>query len=110
MGPRCEYKEIDGSYLPTRQRVMLEKASIASGATLALLLVFIVCLMLYIRHEKKIKELEEMTNVNTTNGLAEGHENEGMDVVDGMTRVIPEIRPFGPHHYKVLPLEYAFRR
>ncbi|XP_037933746.1 protein spitz [Teleopsis dalmanni] len=102
MGPRCEYKEIDGSYLPTRQRAMLETASIASGATLALIFMLILCLTLYIRHEKKLK-------LKLNESAAMAHANEGMDEVDGMTRV-PEMRPFGPHHYKILPLASAFKR
>lgn len=53
MGPRCEYKELDGSYLPKRPRPMLEKASIASGATLALLFMLFVCLTLYLRYDQK---------------------------------------------------------
>lgn len=102
MGPRCEYKEIDGSYLPTRQRAMLETASIASGATLALIFMLVLCFSLYIRHEKQQKmKLSESATM--------AHENAGMDEVDGITK-IPEMRPFGPHHYQVLPLSTAFKR
>ncbi|XP_067646496.1 protein spitz [Eurosta solidaginis] len=96
MGPRCEYKEIDGSYLPTRQRAMLETASIASGATLALLVVVMLCLMWYIRYDKKRQK------------TTEAHDNEGLDEVDGITR-LPERRPFGEHHYRTLPLAAAFK-
>lgn len=35
MGQRCEYKDLDGSYLPLREKIMLERASIAGGATRA---------------------------------------------------------------------------
>ncbi|XP_036338230.1 protein spitz isoform X1 [Rhagoletis pomonella] len=101
MGPRCEYKEIDGSYLPTRQRAMLETASIASGATLALLVVVILCLMWYIRYDKQRQKLNESAEM--------AHDNEGLDEVDGMTR-LPVRRPFGEHHYKTLPLAAAFKR
>ncbi|EDV98761.1 GH13498 [Drosophila grimshawi] len=62
MGQRCEYKEIDGSYLPKRPRPMLEKASIASGAMCALVFMLFVCLAFYLRFEqraaKKAYELE----------------------------------------------------
>ncbi|XP_060666536.1 protein spitz [Drosophila nasuta] len=62
MGQRCEYKEIDGSYLPERPRPMLEKASIASGAMCALVFMLFVCLAFYLRFEqraaKKAYELE----------------------------------------------------
>lgn len=102
MGPRCEYKEIDGSYLPTRQRAMLETASIASGATLALIFMLVLCFSLYIRHERQQKlKLSESSTM--------AHENAGMDEIDGITK-IPEMRPFGPHHYQVLPLSTAFKR
>lgn len=102
MGPRCEYKEIDGSYLPTRQRAMLQKASIASGATLALLFMLILCLSLYIRHENQQKmKLNESSNLS--------HENPGLDEIDGITK-IAAMRPFGPHHYQILPLASAFKR
>ncbi|BFF93738.1 protein spitz [Drosophila madeirensis] len=63
MGQRCEYKEIDGSYLPKRPRPMLEKASIASGAMCALVFMLFVCLAFYLRFEqraaKKAYELEQ---------------------------------------------------
>ncbi|XP_004525366.1 protein spitz [Ceratitis capitata] len=101
MGPRCEYKEIDGSYLPTRQRAMLETASIASGATLALLAVLIFCLMWYVRCDKERQKLNDSAEA--------AHDNEGLDQVDGMTR-LPVRRPFGEHHYKTLPLAAAFKR
>lgn len=57
MGPRCEYKELDGSYQPKRPRPILEKASIASGATCILLFLLFVCLTLYLRYEQKTAKL-----------------------------------------------------
>lgn len=102
MGPRCEYKEIDGSYLPTRQRAMLETASIASGATLALIFMLVLCFSLYIRREN-----EQKMKMNESLNMA--HDNAAMDEVDGITK-IPEMRPFGPHHYAVLPMSSAFKR
>ncbi|KAH8318984.1 hypothetical protein KR067_001995 [Drosophila pandora] len=63
MGQRCEYKEIDNTYLPKRPRPMLEKASIASGAMCALVFMLFVCLAFYLRFEqraaKKAFELEQ---------------------------------------------------
>jgi len=103
MGPRCEYKEIDGSYLPTRNRVMLEKASIVSGATLALLFMAMCCVVLYLRHEKLQKQkLHDSTTTTTTDG---GCQNEGMDEVDGLRPLRPVRRPFGP--CRILSLEEA---
>ncbi|XP_039485990.1 protein spitz [Drosophila santomea] len=103
MGPRCEFKEIDGSYLPTRNRVMLEKASIVSGATLALLFMAMCCVVLYLRHEKLQKlKLHDSTTTTTTDG---GCQNEGMDEVDGLRPLRPVRRPFGP--CRILSLEEA---
>lgn len=49
MGPRCEYKELDGSYQPRRPKPILEKASVANGATCFLLFFLFLCLLLYVR-------------------------------------------------------------
>ncbi|KAL0116100.1 hypothetical protein PUN28_011158 [Cardiocondyla obscurior] len=57
IGQRCEFKDLDGSYLPSRQRVMLETASIAGGATIAVFLVVIICITAYIHCKRKQKEL-----------------------------------------------------
>lgn len=101
MGPRCEYKDLDGSYLPSRPRVMLETASIASGATLALVLVLILCIVFYVRwHQQQKKDR-----------LA--REEKGVDTVDGMHRMRcshQEMRPFGPHHEKVIPMADALMK
>lgn len=85
---------------------MLEKASIASGATLALFLVLILCLVFYVRwHQQQKKDrlnLEENGN--------------GVDTVDGLHTVRScnggrsELRPFGPHHQKFIPMAEAFKR
>ncbi|EDW79999.2 uncharacterized protein Dwil_GK12333 [Drosophila willistoni] len=110
MGPRCEYKEIDGSYLPTRNRVMLEKASIVSGATLALLFMAMCCVVLYLRHEKQQKlklhdSATEQHNGNGGGGLT-GCQNDGMDEVDGLKSLrFPARRPFAP--CRILTLEEA---
>ena len=70
MGPRCEYKELDGSYQPKRPRPILEKASIASGATCILLFLLFVCLTLYLRYDQKSSKFimyeEEYNAVTTT--------------------------------------------
>ncbi|XP_017777591.1 PREDICTED: uncharacterized protein LOC108563430 isoform X2 [Nicrophorus vespilloides] len=55
MGPRCEYKDLDGSYLPSQRRILLETASIAGGATIAVLFVFILCVMAYVHYKNKMK-------------------------------------------------------
>ncbi|KAH8380427.1 hypothetical protein KR009_010670 [Drosophila setifemur] len=105
-GQRCEYKEIDGSYLPTRNRVMLEKASIVSGATLALLFMAACCVVLYLRHEKLQKQkLHDSNTTTTTTTVDGGCQNEGMDEVDGLKPLRPVRRPFGP--CRILTLEEA---
>ncbi|KAK9746774.1 EGF-like domain [Popillia japonica] len=62
MGPRCEYKDLDRSYLPSQQRIMLETASIAGGATIAILLVFILCFVVYIHYKRKSKQSRASTD------------------------------------------------
>lgn len=103
MGPRCEYKDLDGSYLPTRPRVMLETASIASGATLALIFVLILCLILYVRWHQR----QKLERLNAENGV-------GIDTVDGLVHVVKcdhhERRPFGPHHYDTIPMAATLKR
>ncbi|CAG0883094.1 unnamed protein product [Darwinula stevensoni] len=80
MGQRCEFKDLDGSYLPSRDRVMLETASIAGGATIAVVLVVIICVALYIyfgrNHGTKLSERVEL----------------GLDAIDG-----PRGRPSSFH-------------
>lgn len=56
VGSRCEYKDLDSSYLLSRKNILLQTASIAFGATLAILLVVIVCMLLYIRYNRKQKQ------------------------------------------------------
>jgi len=59
IGPRCDYKDLDGSYLAGRSRVMLETASIAGGAIAVMLFVFVVGFFIYFKkHSKKEFEVE----------------------------------------------------
>ncbi|XP_054715939.1 protein spitz-like isoform X3 [Uloborus diversus] len=53
MGQRCEFKDLDGSYLPSRERVMIERASIAGGVTIAVLLVVLISLISYIHMRRR---------------------------------------------------------
>lgn len=83
---------------------MLEKASIASGATLALFLVLVLCLVFYVRWHQQQKK--DRLAAHEENGY-------GVDTVDGLHTVrsgLPELRPFGPHHQKVIPMAEAFKR
>ncbi|RZC43051.1 uncharacterized protein BDFB_001198, partial [Asbolus verrucosus] len=69
MGPRCEYKDLDGSYLPSQRRFMLETASIAGGATIAVFLVVIVCIVVYLqykRHNKTTRAGSDCVDGHTT--------------------------------------------
>ncbi|XP_062136320.1 protein spitz [Drosophila sulfurigaster albostrigata] len=106
MGPRCEYKEIDGTYLPTRNRVMLEKASIVSGATLAVIFMAMCCVVLYLRHEKQAKQ--KLHAGGGGNDVDMAFENAGVDEVDGLKPLRIARRPFGPHHSRILTLEQAY--
>ncbi|CAH1179398.1 unnamed protein product [Phaedon cochleariae] len=55
VGPRCEYKDLDGSYLPSQRRFMLETASIAGGATIAVFSVVILCVVVYLHYKRRAK-------------------------------------------------------
>lgn len=80
---------------------MLQTASIASGAILAVFLVIVLCLVLYTRWHQQQKR-------NRFNGV---HEENGFDTVDGLHTVrtaLPELRPFGPHHQKFIPMAQAY--
>ena len=82
---------------------MLETASIASGATLALFLGLIFCLVLYVRWHQKQK-LERL----------ERESEEGVDTVDSDLRTVKsertEKRPFGAHHDHTIPMSEALKR
>ncbi|XP_052902121.1 uncharacterized protein LOC128309708 isoform X1 [Anopheles moucheti] len=99
MGPRCEYKDLDGSYLPTRPRVMLETASIASGAIGSLVLIIIGwCCWCIRRHQQRKLDGKEH-NVDTVDS-------------PGIVHVIHSerlLRPFGTHHLKTIPMSDSFK-
>jgi hypothetical protein len=78
---------------------MLETASIASGATLALFLVLIICLFIYVRWHQKQKKKRITVEEN----------GNGVDTVDGLHHMHNGMRPFGPHHYHTIPLDSGKR-
>ncbi|CAB3384868.1 Hypothetical predicted protein [Cloeon dipterum] len=93
MGQRCEFKDLDGSYLPSRQKVMLEKASIAGGALVAILLVVVVIFSLFVHRASRRKALRAARYAtNATN-----------DVVDSRA-VDVERRPFSHHRFPILDM------
>lgn len=67
MGQRCEYKDLDGSYLPLREKIMLERASIAGGATMAIILVVIISIIFYTYAHQRKKE-QSLSFVQVTVG------------------------------------------
>lgn len=79
-GSRCEYKDLDGSYMPSQRRFMLETASIAGGATIAVFSAVILCLAAYLRWRRRKK-------------------SSSTDEVDGLPRPRPQpifgVRPQG---------------
>lgn len=78
---------------------MLQTASIASGATLALFLVLVLCLVFYVRWHQQRKE---RYIANEENGI------DAVDGIQGLHRSVPNLRPFGPHHQKFVPLSVVF--
>lgn len=80
---------------------MIETASIASGATLAFILMIILGIVMYVRwHQQQKKERLEQDISN------------GVDTVDGLRtiRTEPERRPFGPHHYHTIAMSESFKK
>lgn len=75
MGQRCEFKDLDGSYLPARDKVLLQTASIAGGATLAVVLVFIVLFSLYVvrQRDKENKDADENNDRKPFSGYQNLH-------------------------------------
>lgn len=92
---------------------MLETASIASGAVLALFLVSILCVLYYVkwqqkRKQQRLEDLEHDANANDPNGV---------DTVDGGIGALqtvrcgpPELRPFGPHHQRTISMAEALMK
>ncbi len=56
IGPRCEFKDLDSSYLLNRKQILLETAGIAFTATLAIFIVVFVCIYLYFRYHPRPKQ------------------------------------------------------
>ncbi|KAB0792225.1 hypothetical protein PPYR_14184 [Photinus pyralis] len=71
MGPRCEYKDLDGSYMPSQRGFMLETASIAGGAAIAVLLVVILCVVIYVNYWRRNKSTR--TSADCIDGCASAH-------------------------------------
>lgn len=78
---------------------MLETASIASGAIVAVVLATIVCCYICVHKHQQKKRLESA--------------NGGVDTVDGVLRAVrsdlPK-RPFGSHHLRTIPLSASLDR
>jgi len=71
MGQRCEYKDLEGSYLPLREKILLERASIAGGATVAVILVVILSIIFYSYVRQRRKELRLSSTVEVTSDKLE---------------------------------------
>lgn len=55
VGPRCEFKDLDHSYALTSRQLMMETASIAGGATVAVFLAILVCFGAWVRLQRRGK-------------------------------------------------------
>lgn len=67
MGQRCEFKDLEGSYLASRQQVMIETASIAGGVTLLIIILVVVSVAVYVHYKKRRKEqMHPVTPVSQT--------------------------------------------
>lgn len=65
---RCDWRlTFPFTVTASRQRVLLETASIAGGATIAVFLVVIVCITLYLHYQRKTKE-RKLADIDRTDG------------------------------------------
>ncbi|XP_068620324.1 pro-epidermal growth factor-like [Battus philenor] len=55
VGQRCEFKDLDDSYVLTSRQLMMETASIAGGATVAVFLAILVCFGAWVRLHRRTK-------------------------------------------------------
>ncbi|XP_026755854.1 pro-epidermal growth factor-like [Galleria mellonella] len=55
VGQRCEFKDLDDSYVLTSRHLMMETASIAGGATVAVFLAILVCFGAWVRLHRRAK-------------------------------------------------------
>ncbi|XP_037957825.1 protein spitz [Teleopsis dalmanni] len=118
MGPRCEYKELDGSYLPKRPRPLLEKASIASGATCALLFMLFICLTLYLRYDQKTKVFEYEYEDDTCQLCKESRccdaANADLDTNMYYSSLLPDTEKYHNSNLRqyiaTLPISFAIKR
>ncbi|XP_063385571.1 protein spitz-like [Cydia fagiglandana] len=53
VGQRCEFKDLDDSYVLTSRQLMMETASIAGGATVAVFLAILVCFGAWVRLRRR---------------------------------------------------------
>ncbi|XP_073953317.1 uncharacterized protein [Choristoneura fumiferana] len=53
VGQRCEFKDLDDSYVLTSRQLMMETASIAGGATVAVFLALLVCFGAWVRLRRR---------------------------------------------------------
>ncbi|KAI5631468.1 hypothetical protein NE865_15817 [Phthorimaea operculella] len=56
VGQRCEFKDLDDSYVLTSRHLMMETASIAGGATVAVFLAILVCFGAWVRLHRRGKQ------------------------------------------------------
>ncbi|RWS17502.1 Protein spitz-like protein [Dinothrombium tinctorium] len=58
MGQRCEFKDLDGSYLPSREKVLIETASVSNGFMVAFLLIVFISIIFYTYLSHKSESLK----------------------------------------------------
>lgn len=93
MGQRCEFKDLDGSYLPARDKVLLQTASIAGGATLAVVLVFCVLFSLYVvrQRDKENKYNDENNDRKPFSGYQNLHSNSFLSISNPYVQIEEDI-------------------
>jgi len=62
MGQRCEFKDLEGSYLQSREKVLVETAQVAGGAFTILVVFVFVALIFFQNYKKSSRTIDERTN------------------------------------------------
>ncbi|UYV67012.1 spi [Cordylochernes scorpioides] len=57
IGQRCEFKDLDGSYLPSKESILIERASIAGGVTLAVIIIVVLSIATYVYVRRRRKPM-----------------------------------------------------
>ncbi|KAI2799448.1 hypothetical protein BLOT_011349 [Blomia tropicalis] len=105
MGQRCEFKDLDGSYLPSREKILVETAGIAGGVTLVIVL-FVVLSIAYYSYLRNYMRAQSPPLL----GYSHLHESSAIDDVQQDKKIgINNYRNNLTRHYRSQPQYSTFK-